>query len=359
LPDIPTNPDQPFFKKYAWCAVFTLAGGCAVATVAYNVMGRMVGFGNLPLMSLLPGFCIGSISGFVISFLVIRNRNQLLERLAAEQRVAVDLKAEIDRRIRVEAELRAAKEEADLANRSKSEFLANVSHELRTPLNAIIGFSDTMGNEALGPVGNPRYREYLQDISQAGNHLLNLINDILDLSKIEVGKEELREDIVRISYVVDACTRLVKQRAEEKGVALRVDLSPQPERLFVDGQKLKQILINLLSNSVKFTEAGGRVTLSCRQDRDGYLFAVADTGIGIAEKDIPTAMTAFRQVDGALSRKYGGTGLGLPLSRSLTELHGGVFELRSKIGVGTTVSVRLPSDRIVPEALTAGFAKLA
>ena len=343
------SPNQPLLRKYLWCAVFTLAGGCAVATVAYNVMGRMVGFESLPLTSLLPGFGIGSVSGFVISFLVIRSRNQLLERLAAEQRIAGDLKAEIDRRVRVEAELRAATEEAELANRAKSEFLANVSHELRTPLNAIIGFSDTMGNEALGPLGNPRYREYLADISQAGNHLLTLINDILDLSKIEVGKTELREEVVSISHVVDACMRLVKQRADERGVALRVDISTQPERLFVDEQKLRQILINLLSNSVKFTEAGGRVTVSGRQDQDGYQFAVTDTGIGIAEQDIPTAMSAFQQVDGALSRKYGGTGLGLPLSRSLTELHGGIFDLQSEAGVGTTVKVCFPSERIMSE----------
>lgn len=343
------SPNQPLLRKYLWCAVFTLAGGGAVATVAYNVMGRMVGFDSLPLTSLLPGFGIGSVSGFVISFLVIRSRNQLLDRLAAEQRIAADLKAEIDRRVQVEAELRAATEEAELANRAKSEFLANVSHELRTPLNAIIGFSDTMGHEALGPVGNPRYREYLADISQAGNHLLTLIKDILDLSKIEVGKTELRDDIVRVSHVVDACMRLVKQRAEEKGVALCADIAPRPPNLFADEQKLRQILINLLSNSVKFTEAGGRVTISCRQDQDGYLFAVADTGIGIAENDIPIAMSPFRQVDGALSRKHNGTGLGLPLSRSLTELHGGNFELQSEVGVGATATVRFPSERIVPE----------
>lgn len=313
-------------------------------------MGRMVGFDNLPLTSLVPGFCIGAVSGFVISFLVIRNRNQLLQRLASEQRIAADLQVEIERRERVEAELRAAKDDAELANRSKSEFLANVSHELRTPLNAIIGFSDTIGNEALGPIGNTRYREYLTDISQAGNHLLALINDILDLSKIELGKADLREEVVRISYIVNACARLVKQRAEEKGVELHVDLAPEPGTLFADEQKLRQILINLLSNSVKFTQAGGRVTISCRQVQSGYLFEVADTGIGMSAEDIPTAMSAFRQVDGALSRRYGGTGLGLPLSRSLTELHGGVLELQSEVGVGTTVSVLLPPDRIVAEA---------
>lgn len=335
-----------FFRTYYWCVILAFAGGCVVATIAYNVMGRTVGFENLPVTSLIPGFGIGSTSAFVISFLVIRNRNHLLMRLAAEQEIAADLKLEVIQRKKVEMELLASKEEAELANRSKSEFLANVSHELRTPLNAIIGFSDTIRNEALGPAGNARYLEYLKDISQAGNHLLSLINDILDISKIEVGKTELREDVVRISYVVDACTRLVKQRADEKRIALTVDQAVPPTSLLVDEQKLKQILINLLSNGVKFTPDGGEVTIRCRQDQAGYLFEVADTGIGIAPEDIPKALSAFRQVDGALNRKYGGTGLGLSLSRSLTELHGGTLELTSEVGVGTTVSVRFPHDRV-------------
>lgn len=349
-----TNPVTNFCRTYYWCVILAFVGGCAVATIAYNVMGRAVGFENLPLTSLVPGFFIGSISGFVISFLVIRNRNHLLMRLAAEQEIAADLKLEIVQRQKVEMELLASKEEAELANRSKSEFLANVSHELRTPLNAIIGFSDTIRHEALGPVGNTRYLEYLQDISHAGNHLLSLINDILDISKIEAGKTELCEDVVRISHVIDACIRLVKQRADEKGIALTVDQAVLPASLLVDEQKLKQILINLLSNGVKFTPDGGEVTIRCRQDRAGYLFEIADTGIGIAPEDIPKALSAFRQVDGALNRRYGGTGLGLSLSRSLTELHGGTLELTSEVGVGTRVSVWFPNDRVVAEASLEG-----
>lgn len=255
------NQINQFFRKYRWCVALAFAGGCAVATIAYNVMGRVVGFENLSVTSLIPGFCIGSVSAFVISFLVIRIRNQLLVRLAAEQKIAADLKLEIVQRKQAEAELLAAKQDAELANRSKSEFLANVSYELRTPLNAIIGFSDTVCNEALGPLGNERYPEYMHDISHAGNHLLYLINDILDLSKIETGKSLLREEVVRLSYVIDSCTRIVKHRAEVKSIALNVDLEAVPRTLFADEQKLKQMLINLITNGVKFTPAGGEVSI--------------------------------------------------------------------------------------------------
>ena len=347
------NQINQFFRTYRWCVALAFAGGCAVATIAYNVMGRAVGFENLSVTSLIPGFCIGSVSAFVISFLVIRNRNQLLVRLAAEQKIAADLKLEIVQRKLAEAELRAAKQDAELANRSKSEFLANVSHELRTPLNAIIGFSDTVCNEALGPLGNARYLEYMHDISPAGNHLLHLINDILDLSKIETGKSVLREEVVRLSYVIDSCTRIVKHRAEVKGIALNVDLEAVPRTLFADEQKLKQILINLITNGVKFTPAGGEVSIRCRQDRAGYVFEVADTGIGIAPQEVEKALSSFEQLDGALNRKFGGNGLGLSLSKSLTELHGGTLSLCSEVGVGTTVSVCFPLERIVDETSAA------
>ncbi len=345
-----------FVRKYCWCLVFFLAGGAFVATVAYNVMGRAVGFENLTVASLVPGFAIGSVSGLVISFLVIRNRNLLLDRLAAEQRTAADLKAEIAGRRKIEAALQVSKAEAELANRTKSEFLANMSHELRTPLNAIIGFADTIRTQVYGPVGDQRYLDYLRDIGDSGRHLYALISDILEISQIEAGKSGLRESRVAVQRLVSSCVLLVRERATQKRISLAVDLADGPELLLGDEQKLKQILANLLSNSIKFTPAGGRVSVRCRHDGDACLLQVADTGIGIASDDIPVAMTPFRQIEGNLSRRYEGTGLGLPLCKSLAEMHGGALELDSTVGVGTTVTVRIPAKRVVnlPSPRSAG-----
>ncbi len=241
-----------------------------------------------------------------------------------------------------------AKEQAEIANRTKSEFLANMSHELRTPLNAILGFSELMGNATLGPLGNPKYEEYTKDINDSGRHLLGLIQDILDLSKIEAGKLELDAEDIEVARAIRSCMVLVKERAKNGGVTLKTDLPDGLPALHADQRKLKQILVNLLSNAVKFTPAGGEVTLKAWSRPDsGYVFQVIDSGIGIALKDIPTALSPFGQVDTAMSRKYEGTGLGLPLTKSLVEMHGGSLNLQSEVGVGTTVTVRFPKERIV------------
>jgi signal transduction histidine kinase len=244
--------------------------------------------------------------------------------------------------------MREAKEQAELANRAKSEFLAAMSHELRTPLNAILGFSELMGSGALGPLGNPKYEEYTKDINDSGRHLLSLINDILDLSKVEAGKLDLDEEDIDVAMATNSCMVLVKERARNGGVKLLTDLLDGLPALHADKRKLKQILVNLLSNAVKFTPAGGEVTLKawCKADA-GYVFQVIDTGIGIALEDIPKALSPFGQVDAKLARKYEGTGLGLPLTKSLVEMHGGSLDLQSEVGVGTTVTVRFPKERIV------------
>ena len=244
-------------------------------------------------------------------------------------------------------ERKKAEERAELAHRAKSEFLANMSHELRTPLNAIIGFAEVMESEMMGPLGRDCYKDYAHDIKISGAHLLEIIGDILDLSKIEAGKVDIQESIVELPRVVATCVRLIDERAKEAGVTLANTIPSDIPTIRGDERKLKQILINLLSNAVKFTPAGGRVTLSAHADAKGVMISVADTGIGIAPADISRALTPFMQVENSLSRRFEGTGLGLPLADSLTRLHGGTLTLASNVGQGTTVTVTLPANRVI------------
>ena len=245
-------------------------------------------------------------------------------------------------------DLESARGEVEAASRAKSEFLANMSHELRTPLNAILGFSEIIKNEINGPVGSVHYRDYAEDIHQSGQHLLDLINDILDLSKVESGTDELHEENIGIPEIIHSIMTLVKGRAQKGSVELEAELGDDLPMLRADERKLKQVLVNLLSNAIKFTPAGGKVTLEiwCHTD-SGYVFQIVDTGIGIALEDIPKAMSPFGQVDSDLNRGYEGTGLGLPLTKSLVELHGGYLDLQSQVGIGTTVTVCFPAERIV------------
>jgi signal transduction histidine kinase len=250
-----------------------------------------------------------------------------------------------------ERQLRIAKEEAELASRAKSDFLANVSHELRTPLNAIIGFSEIIKDQLFGPMGNQRYREYAIDIHDSGTHLLSLINDILDLSKIEAGKFELHEEAIDLEAATKSCFRIMRDRAEEAGVVLQHRFPGRVPRIKADPRAVKQILLNLLSNAVKFTDPGGRVLVYANVNQEGALVLhVEDTGIGIAESDIAKAMAPFGQVDSSLSRKYEGTGLGLPLTRHLVDLHEGELTLQSIMGQGTQVSILFPGHRVLGDA---------
>jgi len=256
-----------------------------------------------------------------------------------------------DRRALIEKSfsLATAKEQAELANRAKSEFLANMSHELRTPLNAIIGFSEIMKDELSGPMNNPYYTEYVRDIFASANHLLEVINDILDVSKVEAGKIELQESSFDIDSAIQSAIRLVIERAREADVT--VDYTPRPElpRLYADARRVKQMLLNLLSNAVKFTPARGRVSVDTRLADNGLSISVTDTGIGIAEEKIAMVFTPFAQVDGSLKRKYEGTGLGLSLTKGLVELHGGTIAMESAPGRGTTVTLWFPSERVIAE----------
>ena len=260
-----------------------------------------------------------------------------------EQAIQVTV-IDIDERKQAELGLRAAMEESERASRSKSEFLANMSHELRTPLNAILGFSEVIVDQLFGDVGNARYLDYARDINESGQHLLQVINDILDLSRVEAGKLELELCPVDIAEAVDACFRLLRGRASEASVALHSRIDWAPAIVLADPVKLKQILINLLTNAIKFTPDGGRVELLVAGHGQGGLeFIVQDTGIGMDEQDIEIALSPFGQVESVLARRHHGTGLGLPLVQSLVDLHGGKLSIASSRGAGTTVTVSWPA----------------
>lgn len=245
------------------------------------------------------------------------------------------------------AALKALLVEADNANRSKSEFLATMSHELRTPLNAIIGFSDVLKKQLYGSLGSERYVEYVTDINDSGQHLLGIINDILDLAKAEAGKLELREDEFDLLQCLQGCIQMCRGRADEGGVALSLIAEDPFIEVYADERLLRQLALNLVSNGVKFTPAGGHVRVEVAADRiDGIRIEIEDTGIGIPNEHIDRVLRPFEQVERALSRRYGGTGLGLPFSKKIAELHGGSFTLKSEVDKGTRVIVRLPPERL-------------
>jgi two-component system cell cycle sensor histidine kinase PleC len=236
---------------------------------------------------------------------------------------------------------------AEGANAAKSEFLANMSHELRTPLNAINGFSEMMVSKMFGPLGDKRYEEYAKDILSSGQHLLALINDILDMSKIEAGKMNLRFEMLDMLDVAEDSVRLVRERAEQAGLNLLIDIAPGLPEVEADYRALKQVMLNLLSNAVKFTPRGGSITLRAKTTGAGnhMQISVADTGIGIAKEDLGRLGRPFEQVEGQQAKTTQGTGLGLALTKSLIELHNGQFRMESQPGVGTTVSFVLPLRR--------------
>ncbi|MBL6951759.1 MAG: PAS-domain containing protein [Alphaproteobacteria bacterium] len=247
-----------------------------------------------------------------------------------------------------ETDLRTAKDLAEQANRAKSMFLANMSHELRTPLNAISGFSEIIGQELFGPLGDPRYTEYAQDIHASGGHLLAIINDILDLSRIEEGQDELENSENAVGDILAACLPLVRERAAAAQIRIDLNIAEDLPRVIIDLRRIKQILINLLSNAIKFTELGGRITVGAAVDPDGNMeISVKDTGIGMRPEDISKAMEPFGQIDSSLARRYEGTGLGLSLAKQLTEAHGGRLLVDSQPDIGTTVRLVLPSERLV------------
>jgi two-component system, cell cycle sensor histidine kinase PleC len=276
------------------------------------------------------------IAGARLLVLGLRRR----ERLQAELTAAI-------------AEARAARSQAESASRAKSQFLANMSHELRTPLNAVIGFGEVIHGRLFGPNANDRYAEYGGDIVNSARHLLALINDILDMSKIEAGHYELHLEPVRLSEMVEGCLRLVRGRAAGGDIKLRNAVPALLPPIEADARAVKQILLNLLANAVKFTEAGGQVSVLARLEPDGAMTVqVADTGIGIARENLHRLLEPFSQVDAGLERRYEGAGLGLSISRRLAELHGGTLEIDSELGNGTTVTLTWPAARIATRGVS-------
>jgi len=249
------------------------------------------------------------------------------------------------------AELREVNAELIRANQLKSQFLANMSHELRTPLNAIMGFAEAIRDGIAGDP-SPEQREFAADIYQAGRQLLGMINDILDLAKVEAGAMELTLESCELGAIVDEVVRVTRALARRKGLEIRADVAPRPLELTADPLKLKQVLYNLLSNAIKFTDTGGRVTVEGRLERETVVIRVTDTGIGIAPEDLVTLFEEFRQVDSSLTRKHEGTGLGLALTKRLVELHGGEISVESELGKGSTFIVTFLRDLVaMPPAM--------
>jgi cell cycle sensor histidine kinase DivJ len=248
---------------------------------------------------------------------------------------------------RQEAEIVAARDAAESANRAKSRFLANMSHELRTPLNAIIGFSDMMRQEMFGALGHLKYKEYSGLINESGQHLLELISDILDMSKIEAGKYELALEPVHLRDLIAKCLQTVRLTADKAGVRLRSDIEPSVHLLVADKRAVKQILLNLLSNAIKFTPTEGLVTVVVRREGEWVRLNVVDTGVGIPDEALARIGQPFEQVAGEYVRTQGGTGLGLAVVKALAHLHHGHVAIKSLLGDGTTVSVSFPATNLV------------
>lgn len=292
---------------------------------AHSVLAKEAAGGALPV-----GFIATTIDGrYLGTVLSLDVSRRLTELMASQNR-----------------KLMEAREQLARANEAKSDFLANMSHELRTPLNAIIGFSDVMQSQLFGTIGSERYASYVGDIHSSATHLLEMINELLDFSRIEAGQVELLEEPVDIIERIESALQLVRIQAEKAGVSVGRTESGALPMLICDAKKVLQVLINVLSNAVKFTPAGGSVAVSAEQGGDDeMIIAVSDTGIGISPDDLARVLSPFGRVESSYVRTQEGTGLGLPLAKRLVELHGGELTIESRVDVGTTVRIRLPSKR--------------
>jgi signal transduction histidine kinase len=289
---------------------------------------------------------VAAITDHHLASRAVREAEQLRAHVAELEATKQELQATAD-------SLTRALDAAAAASQSKSQFLATMSHELRTPLNAIIGFSELLKVEMFGPIGDARYKGYINDVHRSGKHLLALVNDVLDLTKIDAGHLTLQEEQIDINDMLSGALRMVESQAENGGVILTKEVAHDMPILRADERRMRQILLNLLSNAIKFTPRGGSVRLIAYADDRELVVQVADTGIGMAKEDIPRALERFGQLDGDLNRKYEGTGLGLPLTKKLAELHGGRLEIESELCVGTKITVAFPAERLIEQSAAA------
>lgn len=285
----------------------------------------------------------------------IRRPDDEIRYIRCEGRCAIDkdgdvtalygIMQDMTERILYERELKQAKDAAERAYAAKSQFLANMSHELRTPLNAIIGFSEMMQHQVLGPIGNDKYAEYIEGIHESGAHLLDLISDILDMSKIEAGKYELDFEELAVSKILHSALQMVESRAREAGVALESDLGEiEGLKIVADRRALLQVTLNLLTNAIKFSRQGGEVRIEVQPRTDHFILKISDQGIGIPANKLQSITRPFEQISSHYTREHEGSGLGLAITKELIELHGGILNIESEINVGTTVCVRLPNN---------------
>jgi two-component system cell cycle sensor histidine kinase PleC len=340
--------------------VFQFATMLVVVSVATSLASTMLPAavaGSLPVSAALAVVYVshGGLLFFVLAvmtlaaqffFLVLASRLNSATLAMLEFRAEKDLLiAELGTAKSISDESRRRAEEANLA---KSRFLATMSHELRTPLNAILGFSEIIKNEVLGPVGNANYKDYVGDIHTSGQHLLNLINEILDLSRIEAGRYELNEEPINLVYIVEECQHLLQLRARGKNITVKEDYTPNLPRLWADERAVRQITLNLLSNAIKFTPTGGEIAIAVGWTENGGQFvSIRDNGPGIPEEEIPIVLSSFGQGSIAIKSAERGAGLGLPIVQALMAMHDGSFELKSKLREGTEVIATFPQSRVM------------
>jgi signal transduction histidine kinase len=356
--EIPSSvPDLESSNNGKLLAVLQGADGLPrlIAITRFDVQGQRLYLGVAQTWGAILGPWRASLVWIVLfavlGLLVLGTLTLFMARaIAKERRWSRALLERETRLMRQARELARARDAAESANQVRSQFLANMSHELRTPLNAVVGFADILDQELFGPLGDQRYKEFARDILDSGRQLLEIINNILDLTKLDAGKVELDEQEVDITDLLRISVRATAAAAQAAGVTVDVIAPDRDFLLRGDPSRLKQMLVNLLANAVKFS-AGGHVRVSATVEGDAFVLRVVDDGMGMTDAEVTRAMQRFGQIDGSLARRHQGTGLGLPLTNALAMLHGGRVILQSISGKGTTASIHLPRWRIIDDAV--------